>query len=64
MLCILTSKRVLRMPFVGQNKLSDAKTTFSVINGKKQTKNLKNAAQNHAKHAIKEGEIAFRCYSV
>ena len=32
-LCIST--RVLRTPFAGQNRLSDAKTTFSVTNGKK-----------------------------
>ena len=28
-------KRVLCMPFAGQNRLSDAKTTFSVTNGTK-----------------------------
>ena len=27
-LCISTSKRVLRMPFAGRNRLSDAKTTL------------------------------------
>ena len=39
------------MPFAGRNRLSDAKTTFSVTNKKK-------APQNHAKQAIKEGEIS------
>ena len=32
MLCISTSERVLRTPFSGQNRLSDAKTTFSITN--------------------------------
>ena len=30
----LTSKRELCMPFAGQNKIFDAKTTFSITNGK------------------------------
>ena len=34
-LCILTSKRLLRMPFAGRNRFSDTKTTFSVTNGTK-----------------------------
>ena len=34
MLCISTSKRVLRTPLDGRNRLSDAKTTFPVTNGK------------------------------
>ena len=37
LLCISTSKWVLHMPFAGQNRLSDAKTTFSVTNGTKYT---------------------------
>ena len=32
MLCISTSKRVLCTPFAGQNRLSDAKTIFSITN--------------------------------
>ena len=39
-LCILTSKLVLRTPFTGRNRPSDAKTTFSVTNGTKQLYNL------------------------
>ena len=35
MLCILTSKRVLHTPFAGRNRLSEAKTTFSITNGTK-----------------------------
>ena len=35
LLCILTSKRVLRMPFAGQNRLSDAKTIIAVTKGTK-----------------------------
>ena len=31
MLCISTNEWVLRMPFAGRNRLSNAKTTFSVI---------------------------------
>ena len=31
-LCILSSKQVLRTPFAGQNKLSDAKTIFPITN--------------------------------
>ena len=34
-LCISTSEQVLRMPFAGRNRLSYAKTTFSVTNGTK-----------------------------
>ena len=34
-LSILTSKRVLGTPFAGPNRLSYAKTTFSVTNGTK-----------------------------
>ena len=50
MLCILTSERVLRMPFAGQNRLSNAKTTFSVTNAL--TEQKKKAVKNHAKHAL------------
>ena len=35
MLCISTSHRVLGTPFAGRNRLSDAKTIFSVTNGTK-----------------------------
>ena len=35
LLRILTSERVLCMPFAGQNRLSDAKTTFSITNATK-----------------------------
>ena len=35
LLCISTSKRVLRMPFPGQNQFFNAKTTFCVILYKK-----------------------------
>ena len=35
LLCISTSKRVLRTPFPGQNQFFDAITTFSVTNGTK-----------------------------
>ena len=31
LLCISTSKRVLRMPFDGQNQFFDAKTTFCIL---------------------------------
>ena len=34
-LCISTIERVLCTPFAGQNRLSNAKTTFSVTNGTK-----------------------------
>ena len=40
MLCISTSQRVLRTPFAGQNRLSDAKTTFSITNDLKALKKL------------------------
>ena len=33
MLCISTSKWVLRTPFAGRNRLPDAKTTISITNG-------------------------------
>ena len=38
LLCISTSKQVLRTPFPGQNRLSDAKTTFSITKGTKNQK--------------------------
>ena len=31
MLCISTSKWVLRMPFAGQNQFFDAETTFRIL---------------------------------
>ena len=37
-MCISTSEGMLRTPFAGQNRLSDAKTTFSVTKGTKITK--------------------------
>ena len=45
LLCILTSKRVLRMTFAGRNQFFDAKTTFmsfSIIKCVKKFKNNKN----------------------
>ena len=42
MLCISTSKRVLRMPFAGRNRLSNAKITFSFTTGTKWTKKWTN----------------------
>ena len=55
LLCILTSEWVLRTLLTGRNRLSDAKATFSVTK-KIEQKNLRKGAQNHAKHAVKEGE--------
>ena len=31
LLCILTSKQVLPMPFTGQNQISNSKTTFCIL---------------------------------
>ena len=38
LLCILTSKRVIRGPFAGRNQFFDAKTTFWVLLGHKMYK--------------------------
>ena len=43
---IWTSKQVLSTPFAGRNRLSDAKTTFSISNGTKKTKNQRKADQS------------------
>ena len=55
LLCVLNSKRVLRMPFAGQNKFVDAKTTFSITNRTKKRKNKGRPHKNMQKYAIKEG---------
>ena len=55
-LCISTSERVLRRPFAGQNRLSDAKTTFSVTNGTLKLANLyqllKRKLENMSQHYL------------
>ena len=47
MLCISTSKQVLQLPFAGQNRLSDAKTTFSVTNDLKACNKLFQRQKNY-----------------
>ena len=53
-LCISTSKQVLRTPFAGQNQFFDAKTTFSVTKWTKWRKKKRKPHKNMQKHAIKE----------
>ena len=54
LLCISTSKRVLRTPFAGGNRLSYAKTTFSVTNGTNKKK-LKESCSKSCKTCSKRG---------
>ena len=46
-LCILTSERVLHMPFGGPKQLFNAKTTFCVLLGHKKYKIMQKITKNH-----------------
>ena len=50
MLCILTRKRVLRMPFTGQNQFFDAKTIFYIPFSHKMYKMRQKITKKHFIH--------------
>ena len=59
-MCILTSERVLRTPFAGQNQFFDAKTTFCVLLSHEMYKIM----QKNKNHVLKGGLPAFRYISL
>ena len=61
LLCISTSKRVLRTPFASQNQFFDAKTTFWIFLSHKM---YKITQKNNKNHVLKGGLLAFRCLKI
>ena len=55
-LCILTSERVPRLPFAGQNQIFNAETTFCVLLSHKMYKIMQKITKNHV---LKGGLPAF-----